>query len=407
MQVYIGIDWSESQHDATFLNDAGAIITHLAFPHTLPGLLRFDEARQRLGVAPTDCLVGLETAHNLLIDFLWDRGYIHLFVVPPNVVKSSQGRYRQSGARSDPADSFILADYLRTTPQPSYPWSPDSPLTRQMRAQVSLLLDLKRDILRYTNRLRALLLRYHPAAFHVFSSLTTRISLHFIRTFPTPADAAQLEWEDFLAFARRHRYPNPARHLRDCFARLHAPYPQPTLETVQACQFQAVALASLLLTLLDQRDQAMRHLSQLFAQHPDAFIFDSLPGTGSFLAPALLVKFGDDRRRFPTPASVQALAGTAPVTLRSGKRKVVRFRKACDRAFRHIAQQWAIGSVSQSVWAQTYLEQALARHMSRSQAYRCLANRWLAIAWKLWQTRQAYDEAYHMKRWTRRRKPLV
>jgi hypothetical protein len=26
-----------------------------------------------------------------------------------------------------------------------------------------------------------------------------------------------------------------------------------------------------------------------------------------------------------------------------------------------------------------------------------LANRWLAIAWKLWQTGQAYDEAYHLK----------
>ena len=47
---------------------------------------------------------------------------------------------------------------------------------------------------------------------------------------------------------------------------------------------------------------------------PDAFIFDSLPGAGEILAPDLLVKFGDDRRRFPSAASVQALAGTCPVT---------------------------------------------------------------------------------------------
>jgi len=84
---------------------------------------------------------------------------------------------------------------------------------------------------------------------------------------------------------------------------------------------------------------------------------------------------------------------------------VVRFRKACDRAFRHIAQQWAVASVSQSVWAKTYLEQALARHKSRNHAYRCLANRWLTIAWKLWQTRQAYDEEFHLSHWIRRRKP--
>ncbi|MFQ6101903.1 MAG: hypothetical protein ACE5OS_11815 [Anaerolineae bacterium] len=35
----------------------------------------------------------------------------------------------------------------------------------------------------------------------------------------------------------------------------------------------------------------------------------------------------------------------------------------------------------------------------------CLANRWLAIAWKLWQTRQAYDEAYHLRRCALRSKP--
>lgn len=59
------------------------------------------------------------------------------------------------------------------------------------------------------------------------------------------------------------------------------------------------------------------------------------------LAPALLAKFGDDRARFPTPASVQALAGTCPVTDQSGKRKVIKFRRACDREFRWIVQQRA------------------------------------------------------------------
>jgi len=34
---------------------------------------------------------------------------------------------------------------------------------------------------------------------------------------------------------------------------------------------------------------------------------------------------------------------------------------------------------------------------SKSHAYRCLANRWLGIIWKLWQTGQVYDEAYHLQ----------
>ncbi len=95
MKVYIGIDWSESRHDATFLNEAGAVITHLTFPHSLPGFLQFYAARQRLAVSPTTCVVGLETAHTLLIDFLGDQGYSTLYVVPPNVIKSSRGWCRQ------------------------------------------------------------------------------------------------------------------------------------------------------------------------------------------------------------------------------------------------------------------------------------------------------------------------
>ena len=124
-----------------------------------------------------------------------------------------------------------------------------------------------------------------------------------------------------------------------------------------------------------------------------------------FLAPALLTKFGDDRQRFSQPASVQALAGTCPVTAASGKRRVVKFRRACDREFRNIAQQWAISSKPKSLWASIYWEQVRPHCNSDSHAYRCLANRWLAIAWNLWQTRQPYDEAYHLQQRARRSRP--
>jgi transposase len=119
----------------------------------------------------------------------------------------------------------------------------------------------------------------------------------------------------------------------------------------------------------------------------------------------LLAKFGDDRQRFPVPGNLQALAGTCPVTIQSGRRKSIRFRKSCDREFRYIAQQWAIHSLKKSVWANVYDQQVRPRCRSNNHAYRCLANRWLAIAWKLWQTRQPYDEAYHMQQRMQRSMP--
>jgi hypothetical protein len=80
------------------MNHAGACLAQMTISHTPEGFLKLDESRIRLGVEPADCVVGLETAHNVLVDFLWGRGYDRIYVVPPNVVKSNRSRYQQSGA---------------------------------------------------------------------------------------------------------------------------------------------------------------------------------------------------------------------------------------------------------------------------------------------------------------------
>jgi transposase len=129
------------------------------------------------------------------------------------------------------------------------------------------------------------------------------------------------------------------------------PAPEANPIALAAYRDQIHILAELLLPQVLHRTETRPSLARLFSQHPDAFIFDSLPGAGELLAPGLLAKFGDHRDRFPTPASVQALAGTCPVTKQSGKRTVVIFRRGCDREFRRISQQFAKASVRQSGWA--------------------------------------------------------
>jgi transposase len=406
MQVYIGIDWSEEKHDVVFMNERGAAIAQLTIDHSLDGFTRLDATRSKLGFTPQDCLVGLETAHNLIIDFLWSRDYTQVYVLPPNVVRSNQGRYRQSGAKDDPADGFLIADILRTDRGRLQPWHPDSLLTRQIRAKVSLSLHLGRSVVRLSNRLRAVLLRYYPAAVHVFSSLTTQIAPEFVLAYPTPSAAVRLNYEEFKTFALDHGYPHPKK-LPACFARLQADHPRASSETVLVYQEEAVELARLLLVTLRTRLTVLADLKELFELHPDAEIFRSLPATRDFLAPALLAKFGDERQRFPKPASVQALAGTCPVTDKSGKRRSVRFRRACDREWRYLCEQWAMALVNstQHPLAVAYFEQVRPRCRTTHHAYRCLANRWLAIAWRLWQSHTLYDEAYHMRQRALRSKP--
>jgi hypothetical protein len=275
-----------------------------------------------------------------------------------------------------------------------------------MRAKLSLIEALRRDINRWSNRLRAILLRYYPQMVGLFSKLTTQIGLQCIIAHPTPQAIAQLDSEAWTRFCCQHRYSNTARII-DTYAHLQQPVPQADPIAVCAYQGEAAFLARLLLTLVKGRAKEFRDLQSLFKQHPDHLIFASLPGAKKLLAPSLLVKFGDHRQRFPGPSAPQALAGTCPITVSSGKSKHVYFRRSCDRDFRRIAQQFAVASCRKSFWAQTYWHEVYSRCGKKSHAYRCLANRWLAIIWKLWQTRQPYDEQYHMKQRRLRRKPLT
>ena len=65
MTVYIGIDWSQSKHDVCCVDETGKALAHSA-----DGFHQLEAGRQRLGAAAETCLVGIETAHHLPVDWL-------------------------------------------------------------------------------------------------------------------------------------------------------------------------------------------------------------------------------------------------------------------------------------------------------------------------------------------------
>lgn len=399
--LYIGIDWSEDKHDICILNQAGAILKEFTISQTPQGQASLDQEIASFGLAADQCLVGLETAHNLVMDFLETRPYTP-YVIPPNQVASSRGRFSSSGRRNDRSDAHLLADMLRTDRHRFAPWRADGVKVNQMKANLRLIDDLTESITRYNNRLRAALLRAYPLALGLFNDLVTQIALQFLIEYPQQAIAQQLTYADFATFCQQQRYSHPGM-IAKRFAHLQRPVPPPAAATVAAFHDQIPILATLLLSLVQQKRQAIGRVQELFVTHPDQHIFASVPGAGELLAPKLLVMFGEQRDRFPTAAAIQTLAGTCPVTIQSGKKRIVKFRRGCNHEYRHTAQLLAITSTQQSTWAATYFGQAKARGLSNSHAYRCLANRWLAIIWTLWQRNQVYDETYHLQQVRRHR----
>lgn len=404
MLVYIGIDWSEKKHDVCYMHENGEVLRDLEIAHTMEGFYRLNQTRREFGITAKSCVVGLESAHNQLVDYLWDQGYENLYILPPKVVHSNQGRYRQSRARDDRWDARLIADILRTDRTRYHAWKPDRPLTRQIRSVVRMLGQLKKEQNRHANRLRAMLLRYYPAMVGLFSRLTLPISLDFLQAYPTPQAAKALDFDELKHFLRQHHHTRTSKWPR-IYNHLQEAYPQTPHELVTIYYPQAITIVQILEIMSQQTVRWQKELTRLYQQHPDREIYASLPEAGEFLEPALLAKMGDDRKRFPTPKVLQAVAGTCPITKRSGKRKYVFYRKACDRDFRHIVQQWAKLTVKSSPWAEAYYRTALDRCGSTTSATRRLANRWLEILWRLWQDRKPYDQAYHLRQHAARLKP--
>lgn len=402
MAVYLGIDWSKKSHALAILNQEGGIIAQETIRNTAKGLARLDEMRSALDVSAGECIVGIESSHTLLIDWLWSHGYNQVYVIPPRITRSRQATYRQSGARTDSRDAYLIANLLRTDLHLLHPWRPNSPAIQALQGQVSLRMQLVAERIREENRLGDLLSRYYPAFAQAFS-LDTDVGLAFLLRYPTPQAADRLTWGEFELFAQSQGY--AARHRASAFAALQTLQPLALPGIVESSRQRGVALARRLLETRTLIKETEKSILSLYTIHPDRHIYDSLPGVGAILAPALLSKVGDDRERFPTPGALQAFAGTAPVTDQSGDRRTIRFRQACDHEFRAIVQQWAKSSLHYSPWAAAYFAQARERRHTPSRALRGLANRWLAILWKLWQSGQPYNEELHLRQVKERSRP--
>ena len=239
-----------------------------------------------------------------------------------------------------------------------------------------------------------MLLQYFPIATKLFSRVEHLITLDFLEQYPTPEVARTLSPTTLQAFFKQHHYTRSDR--ADAFlAMLQKPMPAATV--VEGYLAQSKLLIPLLRELYHQIARLEKEIAAVFKTHPEAEWWRSFPGAKGPLTPArLLAWIGDDRSRFPTAQTLQAIAGTAPVTRRSGKSLSVEFRRACSHPLAK-GCRWSGASERQILRLGTRLsESAISAGHSKTRAYRALANRWMKIIWTLWQRREIYREATHV-----------
>lgn len=320
-----------------------------------------------------------------------------VYAINPMAAARYRDRHTVSRKKSDAQDAAVLANILRTDSHEHRAMPADSELARAIAVLARAQQDAVWNQLDQTNKVRAVLREYYPAALLAFSttkalnSATARVLLHAA---PTPTKAARLtpqRIEQLLRKAGRTR--NLNAEVRRLHRQLHSNTMRlpPTVESAYGTQLSA--MLGQLDAVSTALDQLTKETEDLFATHPDAAIITSMPGLAKTTGARVLAEVGDDRSRFATAESLKAYAGAAPITRASGKSHTVQARGIKNNRLAAAGYVWAFSALTSSPGARAHYDRRKRKGDRHTAAQRNLFNRLLGCLHYCLQHRSPYDEA--------------
>src|SRR4029077_2226682 len=135
---------------------------------------------------------------------------------------------------------------------------------------------------------------------------------------------------------------------------------------------------------LDERLKSLDdQIEELFQQHPQAAIIQSMPGFGPFLGASLLVGAGD-LRAFPSAGHLAAAAGLVPVPNDSGRRTGNLHKpRRYSRPLRHVFSLSAQTSMMRAGPNRDYYLKKGVEGPTHGEAVISLARRHIDVLWAL------------------------
>lgn len=94
-----------------------------------------------------------------------------------------------------------------------------------------------------------------------------------------------------------------------------------------------------------------------------------------------MAEIGDDPQRFSDANSLRAFAGTAPVTIASGRSHYVKARKVRNKRLGDACHWWAFSMLTKSAGARAHYDRRRAARDHHNAAFRNLANKLLGRLW--------------------------
>ena len=394
--AFVGLDWGDETH-ALSLCAAGSAVVEPATLQQTPEALADWATTLRTRFPNRKIAVAVEQARGALLAGLSQYEHIVPFPVNPKSLARFREALYPSRSKDDLVDADLLLELLVKHREHLRPWQPDTVQTRQL----ALLNEQRRHFVDYRTGLTNQLLSHLKAVFPqapklLGEDLASRLATDFLKKWPTLQAVQKVK----PAVLRQFYYGHNSRSEELIALRLElaknavALTSDPALLAAHSLSIQTLAAQlEALRPFLQQYDQ---QIAELFGAHPDAPIFQSLPGAGPVLAPRLLTSLGTDRSRFSEPVALSSYSGIAPVTEKSGKTQHwVHVRWSCPKFLRQSWHEFANSSIKFSAWA-ALCYQEFRKKMDHHEAIRKLAYKWQRIVWRMWQNRQPYDEGRYL-----------
>lgn len=398
-----GLDWHESAHRLCVVDPTGRTLRTESFAESPEG---FADLVTCLRKFPALGGVALEATRQPVALRLSQAG---VAVYPVNPKQSAAWRkgLGASEAKDDDRDALALAAGLCMHHERLTPLVPDTELAQELAIVAEDHAHLIQERTSCVLSLEAVLKLYFRQVLEWFPDWTDPAAWAFVAAFPGPAELAGASKKKLYGFfkTRGLRLTERRQGLVEGAATATAEPGQAA--SARAYALRAQTLVRRLQTLQLSLEKYDARLKELFDQHPDKVLYESVPGAGDTLEPRLATVFGEKRERVPSAVVLQELSGVAPVTFRSGKgRPEVRFRWACDKYLRNTMHLFAQCTLIRCGWARAFYDLHRARGDCHALALRKLAGKWLKILYRMWLDHAPYDEERYLKSLKKRNSPV-
>lgn len=400
----VGVDWGDKQHAFEIRGGDGR--RRRGTFESRPEAVHAWVAELRAEYPTGTIAIALEQSRGALFYALRRYDFIELVPVQPARSAAYRKMAHPSGAKSDPIDAASVCDYVDKHGETIQASSESDPLTRELLVLVEWRRKLVEQRVAFCQQLRDTLKQYFPQALSWFGELGAPMSLAFLEQWPTLRAVQHSRPATIRRFYTQHGSRSAGlieQRLIDVSSAvaLHSDAALiASLSTVATALVPIIRATSAQITRLDDR------IAQLWSNHPDRAILDSLPGAGPVLAPRMAAVMGTDRSRW-TAINLQVFSGIAPVTEQSGSRSWVHSRWRCPRFVRQTFHEFAEWSIPHCSWAAAFYRLQRNRGKGHHAAIRALAFRWIRVIVRCWKDRQPYDEQLYTKRLITTRSPIA